>query len=167
VDPKWAKYPGLTLYHYTQNNPLNRIDPEGLDDYYYNQDGSSSVVSYSWWHNLWHPDNYYYQGSDKAPVNYDGNNYWEVEKAVAERLDDGRQLNLYEGNFDINPWVKANLSEGQFPLNATEVLAKSPQNAAWDQKRALDPNGIYVMENKGYLRDYIGNAIWGGNYGKC
>ena len=162
VDPLADKYPGWSPYVYVRNNPLVLIDPRGMDDYYYNQDGSKKVVEYSWWHNLWNSDKYYYQGSEKAPNSFEGSKYWEVEKAVGDYIEKGVSLNLYESNFDINPWVKANLSEGQFPLNATEVLEKSPQRAAWDQKRALDPNGIYLLENKGYLRDYIGNAIWGG-----
>lgn len=162
VDPLADKYPGWSPYVYVRNNPLVLIDPRGMDDYYYNQDGSKKVVEYSWWHNLWNSDKYYYQGSEKAPNSFEGSKYWEVEKAVGDYLEAGKKMNLYENNFDINPWVKANLSEGLAPLNVSEVLDKSPQKAAWDQKRSLDPNGIYLLEGKGYLRDYIGNAIWGG-----
>ncbi|HRP03217.1 MAG TPA: RHS repeat-associated core domain-containing protein [Candidatus Kapabacteria bacterium] len=32
VDPLWEKYTGWTGYHYTRNNPINRIDFSGLDD---------------------------------------------------------------------------------------------------------------------------------------
>lgn len=32
VDPLAHKRPGLTPYHYVQNNPLNRFDPDGLFD---------------------------------------------------------------------------------------------------------------------------------------
>jgi len=45
VDPKWAKYPGLTPYHYTRNNPLNRIDPFGLDD---GESGGNWSLSILW-----------------------------------------------------------------------------------------------------------------------
>ncbi len=30
VDPLWQKYPGLSPYHYCSNNPLTRVDPDGL-----------------------------------------------------------------------------------------------------------------------------------------
>ncbi len=162
VDPLAEKYFGWSLYVNVRDNPLVLIDPNGTDDYYYNQDGSRRVVEYSWWHNLWNSDRYYYQGSEKAPNSFEGKNYYEVERKIGELLSEGKQFNLYENNIDINSYVKSKLSKGQFPLNIPEVLEKSGQNKAWDTKRTLDPRGIYLLENKGYLADYIGNAIWGG-----
>jgi uncharacterized protein RhaS with RHS repeats len=32
VDPLSAERPGLTPYHYVQNNPINRYDPDGMFD---------------------------------------------------------------------------------------------------------------------------------------
>ncbi|HEU0228233.1 MAG TPA: RHS repeat-associated core domain-containing protein [Arachidicoccus soli] len=162
VDPLSEKYFEISPYTYARNNPLVLIDPKGTDDYYYTQDGQARVVEYSWWHNLWNPDKYFYEGSEKAPINFEGRNYYEVEQRIGEFLKENKKFNLYENNIDINSYVKAKLSEGQFPLNISEVLEKSGQNQAWDTKRTLDPSGIYLLENKGYLADYVGNAIWGG-----
>src|SRR5690606_24128561 len=32
VDPKSSQTPQFTPYHYTSNNPINRIDPNGMQD---------------------------------------------------------------------------------------------------------------------------------------
>ena len=34
VDPLAEKNPNVTPYHYCHNNPTNRLDPDGMDDYY-------------------------------------------------------------------------------------------------------------------------------------
>ena len=39
-DPMELKYPGVSSYSFCHNNPLNRIDDIGLDDYEMNSDGS-------------------------------------------------------------------------------------------------------------------------------
>jgi RHS repeat-associated protein len=39
VDPLASENPDYTPYHYTHNAPINRIDPDGLDDFFYNRKG--------------------------------------------------------------------------------------------------------------------------------
>ena len=39
TDPMWYKYPHLSPYTYCSNNPINRIDPDGRDDYKVNENG--------------------------------------------------------------------------------------------------------------------------------
>ena len=34
VDPLAEKNPNITPYHFCHNNPINRIDPDGMDDYF-------------------------------------------------------------------------------------------------------------------------------------
>ena len=39
IDPLAEKKPFNTSYHFLSNNPINRIDPDGKDDYYINKKG--------------------------------------------------------------------------------------------------------------------------------
>ena len=40
IDPLHMERPGLSTYNYVQNNPLNRVDPTGLLDVYYDEYGN-------------------------------------------------------------------------------------------------------------------------------
>ena len=40
IDPLHMERPGLSTYNYVQNNPLNRVDPMGLLDVYYDEYGN-------------------------------------------------------------------------------------------------------------------------------
>ena len=42
VDPMADKYPSLSPYNYCAWNPLKLVDPNGMDVYYFNEDGSYS-----------------------------------------------------------------------------------------------------------------------------
>ena len=39
MDPLAEDYPWISPYHYCSNNPVNRIDPDGRDDFYFNSNG--------------------------------------------------------------------------------------------------------------------------------
>jgi len=43
LDPLCEKNPGITPYHFCHNNPVNRVDPDGKDDYF----NSSGAYMYS------------------------------------------------------------------------------------------------------------------------
>ncbi|MDH6353687.1 RHS repeat-associated protein [Dysgonomonas sp. PH5-45] len=44
VDPLAEKYPGVSPYAYCKNNPVNRIDPDGEDDYFVHPNGKIKQV---------------------------------------------------------------------------------------------------------------------------
>lgn len=44
VDPLSSKSPHLTPYHFVSNNPVMRVDPDGLHDYTVDQDGNIALA---------------------------------------------------------------------------------------------------------------------------
>lgn len=69
TDPMWHKYPHLTPYHYCSNNPVMRIDPDGMmDDWIYNE----KTQEYSWNERVNKesetPDGYEYVGKSMKDV---------------------------------------------------------------------------------------------------
>ena len=44
VDPLAEETPDKTPYHFTSNNPINRVDPDGLSDYKKDKDGNITLV---------------------------------------------------------------------------------------------------------------------------
>jgi RHS repeat-associated protein len=43
VDPLWSEYLGLTPYHYSSNDPVNRLDPSGFADFIFSSEGDSQI----------------------------------------------------------------------------------------------------------------------------
>jgi len=43
-DPMELKYPGVSSYSFCHNNPLNRIDLMGMDDYQVDREGNMSII---------------------------------------------------------------------------------------------------------------------------
>jgi RHS repeat-associated protein len=165
VDPLADKKPWLTSYHYCSNNPISNIDPNGLDDYYYDSEGNQVEYRKKHWLSaliFGNEDRYYMEGSEKANHEFKGKNYWEIETALPKDLQ-GSMEGVVE-NFEtlLNEFVDENAAEGSFPFNFSEVLNKSPENRAWDMKnkKGFERDKIYVLDNKGYFNDYVGNVAW-------
>ena len=68
MDPLCEKYYGVSPYAYCHNNPIMRIDPDGMDDYY-NEDGQ-------------------YLGTDKKKSDY----IYITQKGEYKQLKDGRYV---------------------------------------------------------------------------
>ena len=71
IDPLAEKNPGITPYHFCHNNPINRVDPDGKDDYY-TRDGN-------------------YLGTNSAETD----NIYIAEKDQYRKIDDGKyEINI-------------------------------------------------------------------------
>ncbi|MBD3341159.1 MAG: hypothetical protein GF353_18785 [Candidatus Lokiarchaeota archaeon] len=51
-DPHADNYPSMSPYHYCLNDPINKIDPNGLDTYNVDENGDVTVQEGHWW-NPW------------------------------------------------------------------------------------------------------------------
>lgn len=45
-DPMWHKYPHLTPYHYCANNPVMRVDPDGMADDEWDINSKGEIVNH-------------------------------------------------------------------------------------------------------------------------
>lgn len=62
VDPLAEETPDKTPYHFTSNNPINRVDPDGRKDIIYDHEGNKTgVENDNWYHNFfcWRKKLYY------------------------------------------------------------------------------------------------------------
>jgi RHS repeat-associated protein len=161
VDPLAVKNPSWTPYHYTKNNPISRIDPDGMDDIYYNFKGEKSkTVERSWLFEL-------FAGGDR--------NYINDNKGKSFKLTD-QALGVVTGGgfkgFESN-WETSNGKIGFNSLlkNATEpkgsenafsyTFRESKDGGNLDQKKNLDPNKIYGASGKAMNKNEAGNYVWG------
>lgn len=82
VDALAEKYFDFSPYNYVGNNPLSRIDPNGMDWYYYKDDDGN--------------EHYQYQdGSDKT-IKVGDNTYSNIGSTVSIKLNDDVYLNAFQ-----------------------------------------------------------------------
>lgn len=163
VDPLAEKNNGWSPYNYVKCDPLSRIDPNGLDDYYYDTKGNLvEKVEKGWFYNLFHSDKYFMQGSNNAPYVHDNRNYWEIESAIPENLAGKMEGVMESFEKQLAEFVGQNAAEGIFPFNLGEVLQKSPEGKQWDLKNrpTFPSNKFYLINGIGFKNDYAGNVAW-------
>lgn len=95
MDPLCEKYYGVSPYAYCHNNPIMRIDPDGMDDYY-NEDGQ-------------------YLGTDKKESDY----IYITQKGKYKQLKDGRYVINTNSKTGL---AEANLSAETFSKIFTNCL---------------------------------------------
>lgn len=95
MDPLCEKYYGVSPYAYCHNNPIMRIDPDGMDDYY-NEDGQ-------------------YLGTDKKESDY----IYITQKGKYKQLKDGRYVINTNSKIGL---AEANLSAETFSKIFTNCL---------------------------------------------
>jgi len=168
VDPLQDKEPSKTPYHFTSDNPINKIDPYGLDDIYYkNGEEVDRKVSGFWDFDWLFGDSYYVQ-SESGNVGYNGSYYFEAlsEKTVSQ----------FKGWDRVFPnWESSSTKEG-FSYRVYEAIKDAPSDLVgkylytWnegpggkklDQKRYLQKYSIYVFNNIAMNYEEAGNTIFG------
>lgn len=163
VDPLAEKYPGWSPYNCCSYNPIANIDLNCMAHYYYDKYGKpvQAPIERSFLHNLFFGDKYYVEGSENATHTFKGVNYCEIEKVAVKMVEEG-DFQLFEnGEQLVDVFMQINKTSGVFPINIGEVLEKSPVGQTWDSKQDLPKKGIYIFNGTGYMKDVIGNIIWG------
>ena len=160
VDPLAEKKPWISPYVFCSGNPVNRIDPDGMDDTYYNSKGAQTkVVERSWLFELF-AGNRNYISDDK------GKNFRLTNQAL-DVVKSGK-FNGFESN-----WETSNSKIGFNSLlnNATSpkgkenafsyVFRESKDRGNLDQKKNLDPYKIYGASGSAMNKNEAGNYVWG------
>jgi RHS repeat-associated protein len=156
----------LAVYSYGQQNPIVMVDPNGLDDIFYDQMGKEIMRNETTkWYNpfTWGGDNKYIQGKSGK--------WWTTNENIEEHTQNGKKplKGVEDAGVErkMNSWIGKQTTQSNKNLYGKDKVAafnlalqNSPQNHPWDYKRKLDQNKMYVFEGKAYFRDYIGNAAW-------
>jgi len=168
IDPLANIEPSKTPYHYTSNNPINRIDPEGLDDIYYKDGKEVDRKSSGFWDLDWLFGDSYYVQSESGNVEYNGGLYFEAlsEATVKQFAGWNKVYANWESSYSDEGFMMrffdAVLSAPSNSIDRYEyVLEQAPTNGKLDQKRFLKEKTIYVYNNIAMNQQEAGNAIFG------
>ena len=163
VDPLAEKNPSLTPYHFCHNDPVNRIDPDGKDDYMLDNSGNLIFLKRtdSENHTLYAQDN---------NGNIDTNNSLLVSKNLISSKDtksykgrQGSDINKNVSTYSVDFYSSTNEQESiaffEFATKCTHV--------EWSNTRVVSPNGNtnYISTSHNERSELGQRAIIDGNYG--
>ena len=133
VDPMQEKYPNISTYLYCANNPVNRIDPDGRDDYKLNRNGEIEFVrqTKAETHTI-------YAVNNKGKI--DKKNSYEVGKYVLDTKETVSGVkaqdsggNVFTVTLDIYTSIGDEKSTGLF-----EFVSKNSGNVEWSQVKTTN-----------------------------
>ncbi|MBV6480149.1 MAG: hypothetical protein HGGPFJEG_02994 [Ignavibacteria bacterium] len=168
VDPLLSNEPSKTPYHYTSNNPINRIDPHGLDDIYFKKGEEVNRKKSGFWDFDWLFGDTYYVQSESGNVEYEGNHYFETlsEATVTQFKGWDRVVANWE-SLITKEGFSYRLSEALdgAPSDLKDryryALKEGPSGRKLDQKRFLQKYSLYVFNNIAMNYEEAGNVIFG------
>jgi RHS repeat-associated protein len=147
-------------YAYVRNTPLVLIDPNGLDDYTYDQSGNvikDKTVKRSWLHNLFVGDSHTLQAKD-------GSTY-KLSEAL-KPLKNGQEYQII-GASQTSQLMRSFLSsQGPSALGQSLGLKETANRAAdpkqWNWKiEQFGPHSLFVLGDTAQRSDYLGNVAFG------
>jgi len=146
----------LNLYSYVWNNPLKSIDPDGHDNYTYDQSGNetSHTDQHGFWWHLVHNDNY--------TLNADNGQSYKLDSALP-KLADGQKYTLVSPQQTEATMSSLMTTAAQAAqTNALTFAQNSVQGGSLDSKGKLSATSLYLDGGGGaHQYDFIGNEIWG------
>jgi RHS repeat-associated protein len=170
VEPLFNKYPSFTPYFYSSDNPVNRTDNNGADDYYY-MSGERVPIKYSW------PGNNRYfiqhlEGDWMINGDPSGNRFFECNSQATMQvyLQNSGVYNSSDvvTNFETQSFVgyyeAAKPASTETRSSFAYAYEESPNTSIsgkMDQKRNLSAAKLYVFEGKILNNEEAGNVIWG------
>ena len=161
IDPHSSNYPNMTPYHYVHNSPIVKIDPNGMDDYYYQDSETHVVEERSWLWNLFVGDRYYAQ-HDQGNIGYNDQNYFQANSQESVTLT---AWNSVDASFQSGDFL--NRFNGAIPLSNDPrssfdyAKQESATEGRMDQKWELSKKSLYLFNNIAYNRNEAGNIVWG------
>jgi RHS repeat-associated protein len=147
----------LNLYSYVWNNPLKSVDPDGHDNYTYDQAGNETSHTDQhgfWWHTI-HDDNY--------TLNADDGKSYKLDSALT-KLGDGQRYTLVSPEASekmIGSMMNQAAQTAQ--TNIFTFGANSPHGGKLDfEWQGLSSSSLYLDGGGGaHQYDFVANEIWG------
>jgi len=170
TDPVSDFEPSLNPFHYTNNNPLKYIDPNGLDYFFY-LEGSSTPI---WYPSEGENEYFYYHPMGNTEVeatgkyaNLNGLKFYKANSEVTSSFY--FKFNFYysfknvELDFEnsLGPiFVNAALNQ-DYNFLASHIIQQSLTGGIFDYKKDLSYGNLYLFDNMVYNKEEAGNILWG------
>ena len=175
LDPLAEKYYSISPYAWCGNNPVNRIDPDGMSYSNFDRNGNYiNTTKDNWWHNLWH-------GRTGRIVDGDGNVTQSFKFADPKRevkdLKDGKidKVQFVQESEVISMLSKAGAFTKENKTTNNDVsdrydylLKESPAGGKFDFSVTKIPNQysdydqtLFLIDGVAHNRFNFGNFMWG------